>query len=285
MFDLEGKIPEYLVNKQNITRQILFTAIFALVFINIYAPFGVNTWFDLTRFQLFLYSSGLILTGVLVVAISRIMMFRHSLKKSLNNLQYGIWTLVEIFSMSLVYTLLKISVLRDNEDLVVEFQQSLEITALVVLPPYLISGLFFAWQDKSRKLESLEHSSEPSANESRKLIPFKDEKGTLRFSLKPDDVLYLEAADNYVIIHYIHQQRLARYMLRNSLKKLEDALGSYDMLRCHRSYMVNFNRVKLIRREKEGLLLELDAPAEIVVPVSKTYAQRVTREFIKMDTG
>jgi len=43
MFDWQEKIPAYLTEKSNIVRLILFTAAFALIFINLYAPFGVYT--------------------------------------------------------------------------------------------------------------------------------------------------------------------------------------------------------------------------------------------------
>ena len=47
------------------------------------------------------------------------------------------------------------------------------------------------------------------------MIPFRDEKGELRFSVKSKDVLYMEAADNYVSIHYIDRGKDASYMVRN----------------------------------------------------------------------
>ena len=65
----------YLNEKQNIIRLILFTSLFALVFINAYSPFGADRWYNLTRLEFFTYSSLTILIGVLVVVISRIIMY------------------------------------------------------------------------------------------------------------------------------------------------------------------------------------------------------------------
>ena len=76
MVDFQKPIPPYLNEKQNIVRLILFTSLFALVFINIYSPFGADKWFNLTKFEFFTYSSLIILTGVLVVVISRIIMYQ-----------------------------------------------------------------------------------------------------------------------------------------------------------------------------------------------------------------
>jgi hypothetical protein len=277
----EKKVPAFLINWKNIVNRILFTAAFALVFINIYAPFGVNTWFNVSRIELLLYSSGLILTGILVMVISRILMFFVSRKNRLNYLQYGIWEILEIAFMALVYTLLKIFFLHERSDLVEDFVNSLQITALVVIIPYIILTLFFSWQDKTRKLESLKQLKEEVSEKTAKLLPFYDEKGVMRFSMIPADIIYLEAADNYVTIYYLHKQKTSHYLLRNSLKNIEEYLSEYAFVRCHRSYIVNFDKVKLIRKEKDGLKLEIDAPDELIIPVSKTYTESVMNAFVK----
>ncbi|MCG6186059.1 LytR/AlgR family response regulator transcription factor [Maribellus maritimus] len=277
----EKKIPEFLIFRKNIVNRILFTAAFALVFINIYAPFGVNTWYNVTKLELFLYSSGLILTGILVMVISRILMFRINKKHKLNYLQYGSWELTEIVIMAFVYTLLKVFFLHEKSDIVDDFVVSLQITALVVILPYMILTLYFSWQDKSKKLESLEQLKEDINVKATKLLPFYDEKEVMRFSMLPSDILYLEAADNYVTIYFLNKQKISHYLLRNSLKNLGEYLSEYSFIRCHRSFIVNFEKVKLIRKEKEGLKLEIDAPSELVIPVSKTYSQEVLNEFIK----
>jgi len=45
--------------------------------------------------------------------------------------------------------------------------------------------------------------------------------------------------------------------------------------------MVNFDKVKIIRKDKEGLKLELDVPSVIEIPVSKTYVNSVMQTFSK----
>jgi DNA-binding LytR/AlgR family response regulator len=111
------------------------------------------------------------------------------------------------------------------------------------------------------------------------MLPFNDEKGIMRISVKSFDLLYLQAADNYVTIFYSQQQKTARYMLRSSLKQIETELAYSPLIRCHRSYMVNFEKVKIIRREKDGLILELESTEPIEIPVSKTYMEDVFRAF------
>ena len=50
------KIPSYIYEKQNIIRLILLTALFALVFINIYKPFSSLAWYNVSEFKFFVFS-------------------------------------------------------------------------------------------------------------------------------------------------------------------------------------------------------------------------------------
>lgn len=98
-------------------------------------------------------------------------------------------------------------------------------------------------------------------------------------SIKLENLLYIEAADNYVVIHYLNGDKRTKYMLRNNLKSIEEKYKGTDLVRCHRSYMINCSNVKLIRRSTEGIMLELDADQNITVPVSKMYAENVLKTF------
>jgi hypothetical protein len=281
----EKNIPTYLTGKTNIVRFVVFTAVFALIFINIYAPFGVENWYHkVTELQLFLYSSSVILLGMLVIVVSRILMWLISRKKELRYGGYALWIFGEIVSMAVAYTLIQKLVLDGTADFVTVFKKSVQITALVILLPYAILWLYLSLQEKSRQLEKL--SREPAKEIiPTGMIPFHDEKQVLRISIKSDDLLYLESADNYVFIHYLDHNKISKHMVRNSLKKLEPELTKRGLLRCHRSYMVNFEKVKLIKKEKDGLNIELDLPEKVSLPVSRTYIDEVIRKFSDSQVG
>jgi hypothetical protein len=277
MFDLQKQIPSYLLDKRNIVRLILFTAAFALVFINVYAPFGVDVWFNVTRWTLLLYSSIITLTGVLVVVISRIIMYHSRHRFRIRLWHYLVWVMAEVFFMGLFYSLYQKLILNDLRFLPDLMVTSVQNTALVLLLPYSVLWLYFSWAENKKRLEAMSVPTDTALPKA--MIHFNDEKGTLRLSMKTENLLYLEAADNYVVIHYLDNNRPVRYILRNNLKKLGEELLDFPLVRCHRSFMVNSGRVKLIRREKEGLVLELDQPEQITLAVSKTYLSEVMKAF------
>lgn len=285
--DINQKVPFYITEKKNIIRLIFFTAVFALIFINLYSPFEVNNWIlksassvNISNDLLLLISSSMIiLTGVLVVVISRIILYQVTRKiGQITLIQYFIWIAVEIISMSLFYALYERIFLADIRSFLDAYKISIQNTALVLLLPYSISWLYFSWIDKNKKLLELEQGNE-TAIDSKEMIVFRDEKGTMRLSIKFSDLLYLQAADNYVYIVYINKDQQAKYMLRSSLKLIEDEHSNFPLVRCHRSYIVNFEKVKIIRREKDGLHIELDAPVSFDLPISKTYLEEVFNAF------
>ena len=59
------KIPAYLYEKGNIIRLVLLTAVFALLFINIFQPFGSRAWYpEISELKYIFFSSLIILTGM-----------------------------------------------------------------------------------------------------------------------------------------------------------------------------------------------------------------------------
>lgn len=278
--DFQKPIPSYLNEKQNIIRLVLFTSLFALVFINTYSPFGADRWYNLTRFEFFTFSSLVILVGVLVVVISRIIMYHTSKKHSIIIWQYLVWIGAEIFSMAIVYTLFEKLFLKDPRLFTELVKNSSRNTALVLLLPYSISWLYFSWRDKKEQIERLADSP-PSSDNSRNMIPFYDDKGILKFSVMKENLLYLESAENYVNICYLNKGKVSKYLLRDTLKKMEESFIGTEIVRCHRSYIVNFEKVKVIRKDKDGLKLEFDNPSMADIPVSKTYVNTVMQTFSK----
>lgn len=274
------KIPDYIIRKGNIVRLVIFTAAFALLFINIYKPFGSKSWYDVSDFKFFLFSAPIILTGVLVVVISRILMYYYARKRVVTYVNYFVWVFLEILFMSLFYTLFTLSLsANEGRDVIETFKSSMVNTALVLLLPYITLWFYFGWEESKKRLENIEQG-EIETEHIPSSISFTDEKGVLRLSVRHNDLLYIESDDNYATIHYTAGGKVKFYLLRNTLKKLEEQLAETPVCRCHRSFLVNFTRVKVMRRERDGIYLEMDAEGVKDIPVSKTYQQKVAEKFM-----
>ena len=278
------RIPAYFYNKGNIIRLILFTAIFALLFINIFQPFGSRGWYpNISDFSYFFFSSLIILTGMLVVVISRIIMLLYTKKNPILYWQYACWVLAEILAMSLFYSLFAKFIPEGghSRDFMEILKQSTFNTSLVILLPYAISWLYLSWKDKNAKLQEMATKEEPEVNR-KTLIGFSDEKGELKLSVMLDNVLYIDSADNYITVHYLNKLKLSHFVVRNTLKHFEETQpATSPFVRCHRSYAVNLDRIKVLRKTKDGIFLELDTENTPDIPVSKTYYETVMKQFSK----
>ena len=269
--------------KGNVTRLILFTAIFALLFINIFQPFGSRNWYpNISDFKYFFFSSLIILMGMLVVVISRLIMLWWVRKHLITYLQYGLWVVAEILSMSMFYALFSKYIPKEGatREFIEVLKKSTLHSALVLLLPYAILWLYFSWMDKNSILQKLKQEERTAEMPKKNLIAFPDEKGEFKISIVLENLLYVDSADNYATIHYLNKSKLSHYLIRNSLKWMEENLAkNFPLVRCHRSYIVNLDKVKVLRKTKEGIFLELDAPNTPDIPVSKTYYERVMGKF------
>ncbi|MDR0863346.1 MAG: LytTR family transcriptional regulator DNA-binding domain-containing protein [Candidatus Symbiothrix sp.] len=272
------KVPGYLYNRQNIVYLILSTAFFALVFINLYKPFNFESRYHVSDFKFFVFSSLVILTGVLVVVISRIIMYQVGKKKAITIGSYALWIVLEIFFMALFYTIYTIYLNPAREYLDV-FRESAINTALVLLLPYAIIHLYLIYRENKRRLELIEENVQPETITPQKAYSFYDEKNELRLSVNRNNLLYIESADNYVNIRYLNKGALTRFMLRNSMKAMEEQLAETNVLRCHRSYMVNFEQINVIRRQKDGIYVEFGLKDVPDIPISKKYSEKVIQFF------
>jgi len=288
---MNNKIPAYLYEKSNTIRLILLTAFFALVFIYAFEPFGSRDWFKdketglrISNFKYFFFSSLIILTGMLVVVVSRIIMLHHTKKHKISYWLFGLWVLAEIISMSLFFALFSKYIPEEgmHKEFIDIFRQSTVNTSLVLLLPYSILWLYFSWREKSIILEKLAEDKTVPEMHKKNLIGFPDEKGELKISIVLENLLYVESSDNYTTIHYLNKSKLSNFLIRNTLKWMDENITKETpLVRCHRSFLVNLDKVKVLRKTKDGIFLELEALNTPDIPVSKTYYDKVMAKFSK----
>ena len=102
----------------------------------------------------------------------------------------------------------------------------------------------------------------------------------MQLSVAKESLLYIESADNYICIWYQKGEMLKKKLLRITMKDISEQLADTNIVRCHRSYMVNLDLVKVMRREKENIFLELGVPNVKEIPISKTYGEGVLRRLV-----
>ena len=283
------ELPSYLLEKNNVVRMILFTTVYSLVFINIFRPFNSETWIhNINSTNYFMYSSLMVLIGMVVVSLSRVIMNFVVKKVQLTFPDYVIWLVSDAVILSIFYTFVAYKVgfidnfLNDNPEMTTWeaiysiFWKSTANTVWMLLIPYTISLLFLDNQYLKNRIKEID-SRIPESN----IVHLKDEKGEIRLSINIENILYAEAADNYVIIKYINNDQIVDFLLRTNLKKLSDDLRDTPIQRCHRSFMINLLHVTSLKKDVTEFIIQFDTTSIKDITVSKTYQEAIMDAFMK----
>lgn len=219
--------------------------------------------------------------GFATVTFSRVVLVVVSSRKELSLYALAIWMFVELILCVAVTSLMAWSLSGGGTVLLAPLAGDILLgNVAVFLIPNVIAFLSFRLRETRTELVAIRRrfSSESQSAPAEQSINFYDKGGRLSFSTRFANVLYIEAADNYANIHYINDEKEDTFILHNSLKDLEKEYSGMGLLRCHRGYMVNVANVKLMRKDRAGMVLELSSTAK-TIPVSKSYIATVTAFF------
>lgn len=94
-----------------------------------------------------------------------------------------------------------------------------------------------------------------------------------KIELKPEELLYIESADNYSNIVFYRNNKVNKQLLRGSLKRLESQITFPFIIRCHRSYIVNLKLINHIKGNAQGYRIEFKFELKDTIPVSRNYSK------------
>lgn len=291
MFAWKDKVPGYLLGKLELTSTVVFTALFSIVLILISAPFSHNVWFELNNTEAFGFTVLFFFIALSVICISKRLLYLVSKNgAAITFLYYLLWNIGEIALVCLLYTLFTVEGDRfgiidlRNQSFERIFLSSLAYSVMSLAIPYVLAGMYFALNDRDNTIRLMNYGSvvtdEVLKPKEEKKITLFDNSGVLKLSLNSSSLLYIESDDNYIKVWYIDgHDTLKQYMLRCKLKTVEESFAGSPLIRCHRKYIVNMDRVVTLKKEKDGYEVELDSNNVQSLPVTKTYEQKVLAYF------
>ncbi len=270
---------------------ILFVPVFALVFINIYRPldlYNTENNFLINRgispeMSSQLIALMLVASGMAIATISRLIMRVYVKRHTMTYIGYIVWILGEIGTMATVYTLAALVIGSDRSTPEL-FRNSFVKTSLIVIIPYVVCYIYFIWQENRRELRELRKQIDCDETVLQKAyIQILDEKGEMRLSIRRENLLLIESADNYVCVYYLNGGKTKKSMVRNTIGRIAEHLQGTRIVRCHRSYMINLDHAQILHRDKEGVFIELGLDGVPDIPISKTYADNVREWLVNRD--
>lgn len=259
------KIPSSMVSVSTVLIHVFAIPAFFLGFILIYDSQWIDRFLEVGLGIVF---NTLMLTCILIgVAVaSRVGIWAVGKQWRLSWWQYALWSFGEIFVFS-CFAALYMALVYGSFGYFPALGVCLRMSFAVISYPYIIFALLIAF---------IRPDEDSVAEED--LVRFADSTGRLKLVIAHDVLLYIEAQENYVSIHYMEGEKLKEYSLRQSMRGIEDLMSKHGIIRCQRSYFVNPRHVKVLRRDKEGFIqAELDINTSKPVPVSPKYYEQLSK--------
>ena len=282
---MNKKLPAYLLGKYQLIGTGTFSVLFAIIFLNIYIPFSDTAWFGLGQSDMFSGTLVFVFVSILTLVISRTLMYRSKRLFEMNYMDYILWCIGEIVLIGAFYTNLTVEITGGMGETNMEiFGRSLLYGTIALGIPYIISGMYFSIIDKNTTIRLMSYENVitdevPVQEAPMQKITLFDNSGSLKMSLNLDSLYYIESDDNYIKVWYTDSKdELKQYMLRCRLKTVEESFKGC-LVRCNRKYIVNIEKVKVLRKESDAYVLELDNESIPTLPVTKTYTDIVLAHF------
>ena len=281
----KNNFSQCLLEPGNIVISLIISILYALVFLVIYSPYSETAWFGLAKSESFLLTTTFVVASVLFLLISRVLMYFTS--KSLvkmTYLKYSLWLLGEVVLIGVFHAILSMVYVKITEYSVPYIvTKSIMITLLALGFPYVVSAMWITIKDMRNTLLVTDTSDIATDGEAiaqnMDIINIADNKGVLKLSVKLDNLYYIKAEDNYTIVNYTKNGMLNRYMIRCKIQTIEDNFSNTPLMRCHRTYIVNTQKIKVLRHESDGFYMDFDFDGIDPIPVSKTYNEAVVKRF------
>lgn len=283
-------LPDYFREKYQLIGTVTFTAFFSVVFLLLSIPFSHNAWFELGASQAFAFTAVFFVVSLLIIIVSKRLMYATRSLFKMTYLQYILWNLAEVLLICILYTALSVQgdvlgiIDLKGRSVFNLFHNAVVYSFVSLCIPYVIAGMFFALVDKNKTIRLMNAndvvSDEPvSKNDARKITLY-DNSGVMKLSVSLSHLYYIESDDNYIIVWYSDSHGdMKKYMLRCRLKTVEESFKGSSLVRCHRKYIVNMDKVKVLRKERDGYEMDLDNDTIPPIAITKTYADNVLSRF------
>lgn len=260
-----SKIPTFLQSWSAMLLHVLALPIFFLAFILFYKSEWMSTFLETGTNKIVFNALMLFSILIGVIGISRSIMTSVRKQLPLNWWQYTLWSLAEMIIFS-CFAALYMALMHGDYGYFPALGQCIKLTFTILLYPYLLLALLLAYTKPDEQQND------------EQLIRFTENTGRLKLVIASDVLVYVEAQENYVHIHYIEGDIQKEYSLRQSMRGIEELMAKHSIVRCQRSFFVNPKHVTVLRRDKEGIIqAELDIHGMKAVPVSPKYYDQLSK--------
>jgi len=268
------------VTRKNIIGLVL-AGVFVAVFLLIFQPFGIFQW-QTDHKVIKVAGYGVVTVVVLLIDY---FLIRRSWKAVFNEKDWKVWKelvwqlfiLTSIAAANYFYNIfiLNIAAFRIAAlafTILTTFSVGIFPSVAFILTNYIIRLRRYT------RPASVHHSQHESAPVKQLVLIAENEKD--RLLLTSDELLFIESSDNYCTVYMFQDNRVVKQLIRSSLTRLETQISHPEIVRSHRSYIVNLGKVERVSGNAQGYKLHLANYGE-PVPVARKYTAIVSANLQK----
>ena len=106
---IEREIPKFMVSRRYISVLISLIITFSVLFLMIYKPFSMAIWFGTSQTLNFSFTILFYLSSIVILILSRSLMYTAHNKLEVSIMTYALWLLVENIVISAIYTIITVN--------------------------------------------------------------------------------------------------------------------------------------------------------------------------------
>ena len=275
-------VPKTYLRRGFLHRTVVYEVFFSIVFLFLYKPFSSTFWLSSSSVKLAVNSIAFYLACILILFVGKELFYKFEKTHEAKIRHIAIWTAAEVVGIALVYLLFTTKLgYATNSGSLELLLRTIFCVALILVFPFLISFMYATIQDKKEEIRLLQlNQTATEAKPDTPMVNLYDYNGTLKISAAQDDIYYIMSQDNYVSIRYLIGEEMNTYLLRCSTVQVEEALRGTSIIRCHRSYLVNLDHVKMLMHSSGKAVMVLSDKTGTEIPVSRKYYKELRQHIV-----
>jgi len=141
----------------------------------------------------------------------------------------------------------------------------INITLCVGLFPTSFAIMYVQYRSKIDK-----YTENTKVEPEQRMITIKDMASNTKLTISSNDFVYSEIRGSTLYIYFMHDNILRERHLRATISSIEDDVCDENIVRCHRSFIINVHYVDAMEGNSNGYKLYLKC-CNAVIPVSRHY--------------
>lgn len=269
---------EYSVKKN--LRIIIGATLFVTFFLFLFKPFGLYIFGGLEFFIICLqfgFATGTVMAAYYFLIIPLLPKFFN--EENWTVIRHIVWVSALLIGIATANTVLMYIIGLGSLSLKTLFVSLGQVTAIGMIITTVFVCLDYLRHFKSNQKEARDLNLTANQSPSSGTISLFSENNNEQLHLKTTELFYLTSADNYIEIVYASGKKTSQKLLRGTLQRAEEQINHPGIIRCHRSYIVNLQKVIAVDGTAQGYRLDLRG-SDKSIPVSRSYKKAVM-QFLK----